>query len=236
MNAAVIVAAGRGARMGLECNKVLYPLCGEPIIVRTVRAFAQSGLFDGGIVVVTGACDLDEMKRMLEDAGLPVRALVEGGADRQESVYRGVQACDPAADIIAIHDGARPLVRREDIEKAFQTAQEKGSALLGVFTRDTIKVVRDGRVEASPDRSTLFLAQTPQVFRREDYLAAMAEARARGLDFTDDAQLFEQTGRPVFAVEGHADNLKITSPEDLPLAEGCLRARRNCDAENRTGI
>ena len=92
MNAAVIVAAGRGARMGLERNKVLYPLCGEPIIVRTVRAFAQSGLFDGGIVVVTGACDLDEMKRMLEDAGLPVRALVEGGADRQESVYRGVQA------------------------------------------------------------------------------------------------------------------------------------------------
>ena len=93
MNAAVIVAAGRGSRMGLDRNKVLYPVCGEPVIVRTVRAFERSGLFDGGIVVVTGACDMDEMRGMLDHAGLSVRAVVEGGADRQESVCRGIAAC-----------------------------------------------------------------------------------------------------------------------------------------------
>ena len=112
MNAAVIVAAGRGSRMGLDRNKVLYPLCGEPIVVRTARAFTDCGLFDGGVVVVTGECDMDEMRAMFERAGVSVRAVVLGGADRQESVYRGIAACDEAADIIAIHDGARPLVTR----------------------------------------------------------------------------------------------------------------------------
>ena len=123
MNAAVIVAAGRGSRMGLERNKVLYPLCGDPIVVRTVRAFEESGLFDGGIVVVTGVCDMDEMRQMFDRAGLHVRAVVEGGADRQESVYRGIAACDEQADIIAIHDGARPLVTREVILATIESAK-----------------------------------------------------------------------------------------------------------------
>ena len=92
MNAAVIVAAGRGSRMGLDRNKVLYPLCGEPIVVRTARAFADCGLFDCGVVVVTGADDIAEMKQKFERAGVAVRSVVEGGADRQESVYRGIAA------------------------------------------------------------------------------------------------------------------------------------------------
>ena len=98
MNAAVIVAAGRGSRMGLDRNKVLYPLCGEPIVVRTVRAFAECGLFDGGIVVVTGEGDMDEMRAMLEKAGVSVRAVVCGGADRQESVRRGIAAWNGRAN------------------------------------------------------------------------------------------------------------------------------------------
>ena len=97
MNAAVIVAAGRGTRMGLERNKVLAPLCGEPVIARTVRAFEQTGWFDGGIVVVTGACDADEMKRILADGGLHAQVVL-GGADRQESVCRGLAATNPEAD------------------------------------------------------------------------------------------------------------------------------------------
>ena len=141
MNAAVIVAAGRGSRMGLDRNKVLYPLCGEPIIVRTARAFAMSGLFDGGVVVVTGACDMDEMKQMFARAGVAVRAVVEGGADRQESVYRGIQACDKNADIIAIHDGARPLVTREVIERTIESARSFGSGVAAVMLKDTIKRV-----------------------------------------------------------------------------------------------
>ncbi|MDD6033611.1 MAG: 2-C-methyl-D-erythritol 4-phosphate cytidylyltransferase [Oscillospiraceae bacterium] len=235
MVSVLVLAAGSSSRMGGR-NKQLLMLEGKTVLRRSVEAFVSLPEVRE-ILVVCRREDLEPYREVL--AGLPedkVRLLPAGGSTRQQSVENALVFLAPDTDCIAIHDGARPLVRREDIEKAFQTAQEKGSALLGVFTRDTIKVVRDGRVEASPDRSTLFLAQTPQVFRREDYLAAMAEARARGLDFTDDAQLFEQTGRPVFAVEGHADNLKITSPEDLPLAEGCLRARRDCDAENRTRI
>ena len=103
MNAAVIVAAGRGSRMGLSRNKVLFSLCGEPIVVRTVRAFVDCGLFDGGVVVVTGADDIAEMKQMFEAAGVAVRAVVAGGADRQESVLRGIRACDECAVPVVRH-------------------------------------------------------------------------------------------------------------------------------------
>ena len=193
MNAAVIVAAGRGARMGLERNKVLYPLCGEPVVVRTVRAFVQSGLFDGGIVVVTGACDLDEMKRMLGEAGVPVRAVVEGGADRQASVRCGILACDPAADIIAIHDGARPLVTREVIARTIESARLHGSGVASVALKDTVKRVDEaGCVVDTPRRDQLRAVQTPQTFdaaliRRahERYEAG----REDGLRATDDAML-----------------------------------------------
>ena len=133
MNAAVIVAAGRGSRMGLDRNKVLYPLCGEPIVVRTARAFADSGLFDGGVVVVTGADDIAEMTQMFAQAGVCVRAVVPGGADRQGSVYCGIQACAPDADIIAIHDGARPLVTCEVIERTIDSAKRYGSGVAAVM-------------------------------------------------------------------------------------------------------
>ena len=126
MNAAVIVAAGRGTRMGLERNKVLAPLCGEPVIARTVRAFERTGWFDGGIVVVTGACDLCEMKRILADAGLHAQVGI-GGADRQESVCRGLAATNPAAQYVAIHHGARPLVRAEVIARTLESAKKYGS-------------------------------------------------------------------------------------------------------------
>ena len=238
MNAAVIVAAGRGARMGLERNKVLYPLCGEPIIVRTVRAFAQSGLFDGGIVVVTGACDLEEMQRMLEDAGLPVRALVEGGADRQESVYRGVQACDPAADIIAIHDGARPLVTREVILRTLESAKEHGSGVASVPLKDTIKRVDDqGCVVDTPRRDMLRAVQTPQTF--DAALIRRAHERfqaggANGQRATDDAMLAEWMGHTVHLTEGDVENIKLTTPEDMLLAGQVLLRRGEAKKEETT--
>ena len=118
MNAAVIVAAGRGTRMGLERNKVLAQLCGEPVIARTVRTFEESGWFDGGVVVVTSECDLEDMTQILRHAGLSAKVVL-GGADRQESVCRGLAAVNPKADYIAIHDGARPLVTKEVIERTF---------------------------------------------------------------------------------------------------------------------
>ena len=131
MNAAVIVAAGRGTRMGLERNKVLAPLCGEPVIARTVRAFEQTGWFDGELVVITGACDLCEMKRILADAGLHAQVVL-GGADRQESVCRGLAATNPEAKYVAIHDGARPLVTAEVIARTLESAKKYGSGVAAV--------------------------------------------------------------------------------------------------------
>ena len=237
MNAAVIVAAGRGSRMGLERNKVLYSLCGEPIVVRTVRAFAQTGLFDGGIVVVTGACDLDEMRAMLDRAGLAVRAVVEGGADRQESVRRGIEACDENAQIIAIHDGARPLVTRGVIERTIESAKAHGSGVAAVMLKDTVKRVdENGCVIDTPIRDTLRAVQTPQTFDAKLIRAAHAQFRngnEDGLRATDDAMLAEWMGHTVYLTEGDVENIKLTTPEDMLLAQQVLAKRGEAKKEEK---
>ena len=185
MNAAVIVAAGRGTRMGLERNKVLAPLCGEPVIARTVRAFERTGWFDGGIVVVTGACDLCEMKRILADAGLHAQVVL-GGADRQESVCRGLAATNPAAQYVAIHDGARPLVTAEVIARTLESAKKYGSGVAAVPLKDTVKRVNEGGVVVdTPPRDALRAVQTPQTFEAELIRRAHA-AYALGERATDD--------------------------------------------------
>lgn len=222
MFSVLILAAGSSSRMG-GGNKQLAMLAGEPVLHRSVRVFL--GLPEAAEVLVV-CRPQDEAAYSSALAGLEgYRLLAVGGATRQQSVEGALSYLSPDTGYLAVHDGARPLVRREDILAAFRTAKETGSALLGFFSRDTIKVVQNGRVASTPDRRTLFIAQTPQVFRKSDYFAAMAEARAQGLDFTDDAQLFELTGRPVTVVEGHPDNLKITTPEDILLAEGVLAGR-----------
>jgi len=238
MNAAVIVAAGRGSRMGLDRNKVLYPLCGEPIVVRTARAFAESGLFDGGIVVVTGADDIAEMTYMFADAGVAVRAVVEGGADRQESVLRGIQACSEAADIIAIHDGARPLVTREVIERTIDSAKQYGSGVAAVMLKDTIKRVdANGCVIDTPIRDTLRAVQTPQTFDAK--LIRQAHARFEhgndaGLRATDDAMLAEWMGHTVHLTDGDVENIKLTTPEDMLLAGEVLVRRGEAKKEEKS--
>lgn len=236
MNAAVIVAAGRGSRMGLDRNKVLYPLCGEPIVVRTARAFEESGLFDGGIVVVTGEGDMDEMRAMLEKAGVSVRTVVRGGADRQESVRCGVLACDKNADVIAIHDGARPLVTREVIARTIESAKAFGSGVAAVMLKDTIKRVDEGGcVIDTPLRDTLRAVQTPQTFDA----ALIREAHERfkdgreGVRATDDAMLAEWMGHTVRLTEGDVENIKLTTPEDMLLAQQVLY-RRGQAKEERT--
>ena len=238
MNAAVIVAAGRGSRMGLDRNKVLYPLCGEPIVVRTVRAFADSGLFDGGVVVVTGACDIAEMEQMFAQAGVAVRAVVTGGADRQESVYCGIAACDAQADIIAIHDGARPLVTREVIERTIDSAKQYGSGVAAVMLKDTIKRVdENGCVVDTPIRDTLRAVQTPQTFDAKLIRAAHEQFRlgnANGLRATDDAMLAEWMGHTVHLTDGDVENIKLTTPEDMLLAGEVLVRRGEAKKEGAT--
>ena len=219
MNAAVIVAAGRGARMGMERNKVLYPVCGEPVIVRTARAFTGSGLFDGGVVIVTGARDMEDMRAMLDRGGVHVRAIVEGGRDRQESVRRGIAACDPGADIIAIHDGARPLVTREVITATIDSARRYGSGVAAVPLKDTVKRVDEsGLVVETPQRDLLRAVQTPQTFDAALIRAAHARYADSDVRATDDAMLIEWTGHAVHLTPGDPENIKLTTPEDMLLA------------------
>lgn len=224
MNSAVIVAAGRGTRMGLERNKVLAPLCGEPVIARTVRAFERTGWFDGGIVVVTGACDLCEMKRILADAGLHAQVVL-GGADRQESVCRGLAATNPAAQYVAIHDGARPLVTAEVIARTLESAKKYGSGVAAVPLKDTVKRVNEGGVVVdTPPRDALRAVQTPQTFEAELIRRAHA-AYALGERATDDAALAERMGVEVRLTEGDVENIKLTTPEDMLLARQVILRR-----------
>ena len=227
MNAAVIVAAGRGTRMGLDRNKVLTPLCGQPVIVRTVRAFADTGLFDGGIVVVTGACDVAAVRAMLGQAGL-CATVVPGGADRQQSVSLGLAACDAQADVIAIHDGARPLVTRDVIARTLESARETGSGVAAVALKDTIKRVdAHGVVVDTPPRDALRAVQTPQTFSAALIRQAHALYADSGARATDDAMLVERMGHAVRLTQGDVENIKLTTPEDMLLAQQVILRRED---------
>ena len=222
MNAAVIVAAGRGERMGLGRNKLFAPLCGVPVIVHTVRALRDTGLFDGGIVVVTGEDDMAQMRELLKNEGV---TLTPGGADRQESVCRGLACCPAQADIIAIHDGARPLATSEVVERTIQSARRFGSGVAAVPLKDTVKRVDEqGRAVETPPRDALRAVQTPQTFDA----ALIRRAHEQGLcgpRATDDAALVERLGERVVLTQGDAENIKLTTPEDMLLAEQVILRR-----------
>ena len=225
MNAAVIVAAGRGSRMGLGRNKVLADVAGVPVIVRTVRALAQTALFDGGIVVVTGAEDMEQMRALMAAHGLDV-TLTEGGTDRQQSVHHGLQAVNPAADIIAIHDGARPLVTRAVIERTIESAKRCGSGVAAVTLKDTVKRVdAEGAVIDTPNRETLRAVQTPQTFDARLIRAAHERFADSAERATDDAALAERAGCRVMLTEGDVENIKLTTPEDMLLAQQVILRR-----------
>ncbi len=225
MNAAVIVAAGRGSRMGLGRNKVLADVAGVPVIVRTVRALAQTALFDGGIVVVTGAEDMEQMRALMAAHGLDV-TLTEGGTDRQQSVHHGLQAVNPAADIIAIHDGARPLVTRAVIERTIESAKRCGSGVAAVTLKDTVKRVdAEGAVIDTPNRETLRAVQTPQTFDARLIRAAHERFADSAERATDDAALAERALCRVMLTEGDVENIKLTTPEDMLLAQQVILRR-----------
>ena len=225
MNAAVIVAAGRGSRMGLGRNKVLAGVAGVPVIVRTVRALAQTALFDGGIVVVTGAEDMEQMRALMAAHGLDV-TLTEGGTDRQQSVHHGLQAVNPAADIIAIHDGARPLVTRAVIERTIESAKRCGSGVAAVTLKDTVKRVdAEGAVIDTPNREMLRAVQTPQTFDARLIRAAHERFADSVERATDDAALAERAGCRVMLTEGDVENIKLTTPEDMLLAQQVILRR-----------
>ena len=223
---AVVVAAGRGERMGAEVSKQLLPLCGVPIIARALSAFEGCVTVDE-VVVVTRPEDLVLVADIVREYGFSkVVRIVHGGGTRQLSVKLGFEAVNEKAAFIAVHDGARPLVTPECIDRVVLRAFEKKAVTAAVRLKDTVKLAdENGVVVSTPERSKLWIVQTPQVFEKDLYRAAFERAEAEGRSFTDDCQLIEHLGKSVQLVEGEYTNIKITTADDLPIAETILRAR-----------
>ena len=222
---AVIVAAGNSARMG-KADKIFLPINGIPVIARSLLAYENCADVSE-IVVVTKESSIDAIKKIAEENGISkLKTVVCGGETRAESVKNGVLAVSEKADFVAIHDGARPLILPEDISRCAEDAFRCGGAILAVPVTDTIKYGRkNGFVEYTPAREKLFAAQTPQIFDLKIYKEAMERAFRELSDWTDDSRIFENDARKVFLTPGKKYNIKITSPEDIPIAEALLKGR-----------
>lgn len=219
---AVIVAAGSASRMG-GIDKVMAPLGGEPVILRTVRAFQETDAIRE-IVIVTR----EDLIMPVSDlcAGLDkVKAVVVGGGSRQESVWLGLNALSKGMELAAIQDGARPLVTPVLIDRTVRAAHSYGAAAPAIPVKDTIKVEKSGLIESTPDRSTLRAVQTPQVFDFDLLRGALQKARNDGAEVTDDCSAVERLGMKIRLVEGEERNLKVTTPLDLKIAELLLEEK-----------
>lgn len=212
---AVIVAAGTASRMG-GIDKVMAELKGEPMIVRTVRTFQNCEAI-GEIVIVTRG-DLVEKIMALCAEFSKVKAVVVGGADRPESVRNGLNALSEQVKLVAVQDGARPLITPTVIERTVHAAQIHGAAAPGVLVKDTVKIVKDDTVQETPDRATLRAIQTPQIFDLSLLQKALIKAKKENASITDDCSAVERLGIPVKIVEGDERNIKITTPMDLKIA------------------
>lgn len=231
---AVIVAGGKGTRMGYEKNKVLMPICGKEIILYTLEAFSENKYIEE-IVLVTGKDDLTVCEELIKTHGLfKVKRVVLGGETRQESVINGLLACD--CDMVCIHDGARCLISDKLITKTVEDAKKYGAAAPGAKCKDTLKTVNpDGFIENTVDREKTVLIQTPQVFNKNEILTCHKKAKSDGVLVTDDCAVAEHYGIKIKITEGEYDNLKLTTPEDILTAECILRERGKQNA-SRTGL
>lgn len=220
---AVIVAAGSASRMG-GIDKVMAPLGGEPMILRTVRAFEDCEAVKE-IVIVTRE-DLMGPIAEICSGFTKIRSVVQGGSSRQESVKLGLLAFSKEVRLAAVHDGARPLVSGELIDKVIRAAHSYGAAAPAIPVKDTIKIFEGGFIAATPDRSTLRAVQTPQVMDRDLLLGALEKAEQEGIALTDDCSAVEHIGMRVRLVEGEERNLKVTTPLDLKIAELLLEEKK----------
>ena len=216
---AVIVAAGNASRMG-GIDKVMAQLKGEPMIARTVRTFQNCDCI-AEIVIVTRE-DLIQPISRLTGSMDKVKAVVCGGSSRQESVNLGLDALSKEVQMAAIHDGARPLISMEVIDRTVRAAHTHNAAAPAIPVKDTIKVVEGRVVVNTPDRATLFAVQTPQVFDFDLLRGALKHAEDTGAQVTDDCSAVELLGMKIKIVEGDERNLKVTTPLDLKIAEMLL--------------
>ncbi len=218
---AIIVCAGNATRMG-GINKILMPLGDSNVIGHCLQKFEACAEI-AEIIIVTKAENNAAIEETAKALGITkLKAITEGGDTRQQSVICGLKCVSADTQYIAVHDGARPLVKPEHIAKVIKDAHVFGGATLGVPVKDTIKVVDDGLIIDTPHRPSLYITQTPQVFRKRLYFEAVDFAAEHGLDFTDDCQLVEAINCRVYMTVGDYTNIKITTPEDRAIAEVLL--------------
>ncbi len=240
---ALVPAAGRGIRMGGTVPKQFLSLGGEPLIVQSLRTLHAAPVVDR-IVLAVPLADVAycENEIVLRYRFTKVTKVVAGGVERQDSVRNALAQVPSETEIVLIHDAVRPFVTRQMIAEVVAAARKEGAAIIALPVRDTVKQVRaDGMIERTVDRSPLWLAQTPQAFRRDWIETAHRKAYAEGIRATDDAFLVEWLGHSVAVVEGSGENIKVTRPEDLVIGEAILRSRitvrgtRGKSVKSRTG-
>lgn len=220
----VITAAGKGTRMNSDINKQYIKIAGMPVLARTIDAFQQCVDIDD-IIVVVNEEDINFCRhRIVEKYNFSkVRSLVSGGAERQNSVYKGLRSVNETCKIVLIHDGARPFVTNKNILDCINSARAYGACGIGVKLKDTVKISDENCfVAATPDRSSLWSIQTPQAFEYGIIMDAHEKAILSGYIGTDDMVLVERQGIPVKIVEGNYQNIKITTPEDLAVGESII--------------
>ena len=223
--AMVVVAAGSSQRMGQD--KMFLELDGRPVLAHTLAALEASDRVEE-IVVVTREDLIVPISGLCRDAALSkVRKVVRGGDTRTRSVLAGVEELSRSIELAAIHDGARPLVSQQVLEEVIRRAAQCGAAAPAVPVKDTVKVARDGLVESTPDRSVLYAVQTPQVFQRDLIRGALTKALEAEAALTDDCSAVERLGIGVALTQGDYCNLKLTTPEDIAMAEAQLAWRED---------
>ena len=225
--AALVAAAGCSSRMG-GTDKLTAPLCGVPVLLRTLRALDEAALIDE-IVVAVSPERLEEIAALCAGANVktPLR-VVEGGGSRAQSVLLAALAAGDSCELLAVHDGARPLILPEQVDEMIRLGQRTYAAAPALPVTDTVKVAdMAGLVQSTPDRKTLYAVQTPQVFQANILKAALQSAIQAGADITDDCSAVERLGKEVWLAPGWRENIKITTPEDLTIAEALLREREN---------
>jgi len=231
---ALIPAAGQGKRMGAVRSKPYLLLDGKPILLHTLLELEGCPLIDEVVLIVErGEIEHARASVVKEFKLQKVSTVLAGGLKRQDSVWEGLKAVKDDCDLVMVHDGVRPFISQEILARAVQGAIDCGASIVGMPAKDTVKLVSAQKeVLETPDRTSVFLVQTPQTFKRAIVLKAYREAMRDGFYATDDAALVERLGLPIKVVEGSYENIKITTPEDLALGELILRrkAQRMRDA------
>lgn len=224
---ALVLAGGKGARMKAGKNKLFLPIGGREILHYTLSAFEWNGNVDN-IILVSSPDDIDQCSGIIRNSNFKkVRAIAEGGRTRQESVMKGliIAGFNAACDIVLIHDGARALVTDKEINEVIEGCMRYGAAAVGVKCKDTLKSVENGFITGTVDREKTYHIQTPQAFKYEEIANLHIRALEEGFKATDDSMIAGHYGVKVKIADGSYENIKLTTPEDLLVAENILRSR-----------